>query len=33
MDWSDLAQDTDNWLALYNMVMNLGFFTYNFLTS
>jgi hypothetical protein len=33
MDWSDLAQDRDNQLALYNMVMNLGFLTHNFLTN
>jgi hypothetical protein len=25
MDWIDLAQDRDQWLALVNMVMNLGF--------
>jgi hypothetical protein len=23
MDWFDLAQDTDQWRALVNMVMNL----------
>jgi hypothetical protein len=23
MDWIDLAQDRDNWLALVNTVMNL----------
>jgi hypothetical protein len=23
MDWTDLAQDTDQWRALVNMVMNL----------
>jgi hypothetical protein len=23
LDWIDLAQDTDRWLALVNMVMNL----------
>jgi len=33
MGWSDLAQDRDNWLVRYNMVMNLGFLTYNFLPS
>jgi hypothetical protein len=25
MDWIDLAQDGDQWRALVNMVMNLGF--------
>jgi hypothetical protein len=25
MDWSDLAQDMDQWRALVNMVMNLPF--------
>jgi len=33
MDWSDLAQDRDSWLAVYNMVTNLGFLTHSFLTS
>jgi len=35
MDWIDLAQDGDGWLALVNALMNLGA-TYNagnFLTS
>jgi hypothetical protein len=25
IDWSDLAQDTDRWQALVNVVMNLQF--------
>jgi len=25
MDWNDLAQDRDRWLALVNVVMNLQF--------
>jgi hypothetical protein len=25
MDWIDLAQDSDQWRALLNMVMNFGF--------
>jgi hypothetical protein len=25
MDWIDLAQDRDQWKALVNIVMNLGF--------
>jgi hypothetical protein len=24
MDWTDLAQDSDQWCALVNIVMNLG---------
>jgi hypothetical protein len=26
MDWTDLAQDKENWQALVNMAVNLGFY-------
>jgi hypothetical protein len=25
MDWIDLAQDREHWMALVNMTMNVGF--------